>query len=179
MVKKVFKFFTVDNFEKEETYLREMAQKGWHFKKFQGLRYFFEKGDSQDIYYRIDYHSPADGDRDDYIQLFEDSGWSLAFAYPVLDGEWMYFRKDSNSPGITEIFTDSSSKINLFRKIRRRWSAFVFIFLACGFLPSFTTGIALEKPFLLFFNAILIGGIGILYGKMIVNLTRKIQKLQQ
>lgn len=179
MEKKMFKFFTVDDFEKEEVYLRKMAQKGWYFKHYQGLRYCFEKGEPQDMYYRIDYHSPDDGDRDDYIQLFEDSGWSLAFSYPIFDGEWVYFRKDSNNSGITEIFTDPTSKINLFHKIRKRWSFFgisIFIFMI---MLLFISGITLENPFLSLFLAIILGSIVLLYSKMILNLTRKIQKLQQ
>ncbi|WP_066191631.1 DUF2812 domain-containing protein [Gracilibacillus timonensis] len=179
MEKKVFKFFTVDNFEKEEAYLRKMAQKGWHFKRYQGFRYYFEKGEPQDVYYRIDCHSPGDGDRDDYIQFFEDSGWSPVFFYPIFDVEWTYFRKSSNHSGITEIYTDSTSKISLFRKIRKRWSFLGIFIFTCMIILSLLSGITLERPFLLLFLAIVVGSFILLYSKMIFNFTRKIQKLQQ
>ncbi|EAD4659869.1 DUF2812 domain-containing protein, partial [Listeria monocytogenes] len=45
MEKKVVKFFTVDNMEKEEAYLNEMAQNGWFFQKYKSFKYHFEQGE--------------------------------------------------------------------------------------------------------------------------------------
>lgn len=178
-MKKELKIFTVDNFEKEELYLRRMAQKGWFFKSYKGLRYYFEKEEPQNTYYCIDYHSPYDGDKKEYLQLFKDSGWEPIFSFPILDGEWIYFKKNSDKSGSTEIFTDASSKIQLFRKIKSRWLRFAMLLFICVFLPLLVSSIILKNPVLFFFLILIVGGIAVLYGKMAFNLTKKIQKLQQ
>lgn len=175
----MLKFFTVDNFEKEGMYLRSMAQKGWHFKAYKNFKYIFEKGESKDVYYQIDYHSQAEGDKDEYIQFFEDSGWSFAFSYPIFDGEWIYFKKESDAAGTAEIYTDTSSKINLFQKIRKRWCLFGIFISIFMIMALFINGLALESPSIsLYVIMILALFVIILYSKMIVNLTRKIRQLQ-
>ncbi|MDN6640505.1 MAG: DUF2812 domain-containing protein [Tetragenococcus halophilus] len=176
-MKKVFKIFTVDNFEKEEIYLRKMAKKGWQFKKYQGLKYYFEKEKPQDIYYRIDYHGSDDGDKNEYLQLFRDSGWEPIFFLPILDGEWVYFKKNGDEPGSTEIFTDASSKIQLFRKLKKRWLRFAMFFV-CAFIPLLVISVILRNPVLFFLLVVILGANIFLYGKMALNLTKKIQELQ-
>lgn len=178
MEKKVFKFITVDNFEKEEQFLRDMSLEGWHFTHYEGLNYYFEKGTPKDFYYRIDYHSPNEGDKEDYLQLFEDSGWTTVFSYPIFDGEWCYFKKEAKENENLEIFTDSDSKIELFQKIRSKWGYFGLI-LTVLFLPLFLFVFSLDRPFDLLLFSVSLGTIVILYSKMVLNLTRKIQQLKK
>ena len=55
-IKKQFKWFTIFEYEKEQDYLREMHKAGWKFIKVKGLgTYCFEKCDSQDVVYQLDY----------------------------------------------------------------------------------------------------------------------------
>lgn len=93
MHKTIYKFITVDNYEKEEIFLKDMSLKGWHFFQFKGLKYYFEKKTLENIDYRIDYFVGDQSEKDDYVQLFEDSGWTLVTTYPIFDGEWCYFKK--------------------------------------------------------------------------------------
>lgn len=179
MEKKVIKFITVDNFEKEETYLEQMSKKGWHFVKYEGLRYFFESGDPINIIYQIDYHSSTDGDKEDYLQLFKDSGWIPVFAYPIFDGEWCYFKKETASNNSPKIYTDNESKIELFSKIRKTWGTFGLI-LSLVFLPiTFVTGILTSNSFLIYFVLLIFVFIALLYIKMVLNLTSKIHQLRE
>lgn len=85
MEKKVVKFFTVDNMEKEEAYLNEMAQNGWFFQKYKSFRYHFKQGEPAKYSYAIDFKE-NEGDEDAYKTLFEDAGWETVFSYPVLNG---------------------------------------------------------------------------------------------
>lgn len=179
MEKKKFKVFTVDNFEKEEEYLREMSQQGWHFKNYKGLKYTFKKDEPKDFYYQIDYHSSEEGNRNDYLQFFEDSGWTHVSSYPILDGEWVYFRKDTGQSGAPEIFTDSTSKIDLFRKLRKKWSTFGITSIILVIIAAVIAGIATDMMFPLLLLLLLIIFVSVLYGKLILNLTRKIRELQQ
>lgn len=176
MEKKVLKFFTVDNFEKEEVFLRQMSLKGWHFTHYKGLKYCFEKGESMNIYYRIDYNSPAEEGREDYLQLFEDSGWTTVFTYPIFDGEWCYFRKAADEEKAPEIFTDSASKVELFRKIRKTWSTFGLL-LSIIYLPLIMLTAVNGPAIIVWLLFLLLGFIVLLYSKMTINLTKKINQL--
>lgn len=177
MEKKVVKFFTVDNMEKEEAYLNEMAQNGWFFQKYKSFRYHFKQGEPAKYSYAIDFKE-NEGDEDAYKTLFEDAGWENVFSYPVLNGNWMYFRK-AVAPGETEeaIFTDETSLIQLYKNIRKRWTIFgaiVSLFLLIELLIVFqmenNIGIT---TFIFIIFLILVA----LYGKMFFNLTRKINHL--
>ncbi|MBC1483593.1 DUF2812 domain-containing protein [Listeria sp. FSL L7-1558] len=173
MEKKVLKFFTVDNMEKEVAYLNEMAKQGWLFTEYKSFRYHFEKGEPATYTYALDFKETT-GDEEAYKTLFADAGWEHVYSYPILNGNWMYFRKLATETEVTEdVFTDKESFVHLFQNIRKRWSLFggllslILLFMAI-FLPSNSLKII---------YAILIVLIIVLYGKMFINLTRKINKL--
>ncbi len=109
----------------------------WHkmvgsFKKYKSFRYHFKQGEPAKYSYAIDFKE-NEGDEDAYKTLFEDAGWETVFSYPVLNGNWMYFRK-AVAPGETEeaIFTDETSLIQLYKNIRKTlddfWCDSEFVF---------------------------------------------------
>jgi len=108
-----FHWFWAWEDEKEEAYLRKMALDGWHFKSvsFPGY-YMFEKGEPRDDFYRLDFLSNYK-DKDDYLQLFKDAGWSHVGEY----GSWQYFRKTAVNDEAPEIFTDNESKQKKYSRI--------------------------------------------------------------
>lgn len=110
---KEFHWFWAWDDEKEEAYLREMALDGWHFKSvtFPG-NYTFEKGEPRNDFYRLDILSNYK-DKDNYLQLFEDAGWSHVGEY----GSWQYFRKTAPQGETPEIFTDNESKQKKYSRI--------------------------------------------------------------
>ena len=118
---KQFHWFWAWDDEKEEAYLREMALGGWHFKSvtFPGY-YAFEKGESRNDFYRLDFLS-NNKDKDNYLQLFEDAGWSHVGEY----GSWQYFRKTAIGEETPEIFTDNDSKVKKYGRVMM----FLIIFL--------------------------------------------------
>ncbi|MGC9338677.1 DUF2812 domain-containing protein [Listeria ivanovii] len=177
MEKKTIKFFTVDNMEKEVAYLNDMAQQGWFLKEYKSFRYHFVKGTPAEYSYAIDYKETT-GDEEEYKTLFADAGWEHVYSYPILNGNWMYFRKlitvDETSQAI---FTDKESLSQLFRKIRKRWSLFgalISIIIIVNFLIVFQINNFSGST--LFIFAVLLFLV-ILYGKMFINLTRKINNL--
>ena len=108
-----FKLFWLWEDEKEEAWLRSMAQQGWHFQQVRLLnRYIFEAGTPQDIVYRLDWYAGGK-DYQSYLQLFKDAGWEHVEAY----GSWQYFRKASMNGIAPEIFTDADSKIKKYQRI--------------------------------------------------------------
>ena len=110
---KEFHWFWAWEDEKEEAYLRKMALDGWHFKSviFPGY-YTFEKDEPRNDFYRLDFLSNYK-DKDNYLQLFEDSGWSHVGEY----GSWQYFRKTAVEGETLEIFTDNESKQKKYGRI--------------------------------------------------------------
>ena len=118
---KKFHWFWAWNDEKEETWLREMSQKGWHFKSI-GFpsNYTFEQGEPTDYVYRLDYFVDAKN-KDHYLQLFLDTGWDHMGEM----GSWQYFRKEAVNGKAPEIYNDNESK----RKKYERIMLFLIIFL--------------------------------------------------
>ncbi|EAD5752022.1 DUF2812 domain-containing protein [Listeria innocua] len=176
MEKKVLKFFTVDNMEKEEAYLNDMAQKGWLFKEYKSFRYHFEKGELNKYRYAIDY-KVNQGDEASYKALFADAGWDNVFCYPVLNGNWMYFRKlQAEEAGSETIFSDEVSYIHLYRSIRKRWTIFGTLMSILLLLDLFFLNNVGSYPVITIFIFILFIILIGLYGKMFIQLTRKINK---
>jgi hypothetical protein len=110
---KEFRWFWAWDDEKEETWLRDMAQKGWHFKSASiPGNYIFEQGEARDDVYRLD-HFTGNGDKAAYLQLFIDSGWE----YMGEMNSWQYFRKTAQNGEAPEIFSDNESKAKKYQKI--------------------------------------------------------------
>ena len=114
------KLFTLWQDQKEEAWLRQMAQQGWHLSSVAPLVYTFVRGDPRDEVYRLDY-VVSKADYEEYKQLFQDAGWELV-------GEmmgWQYFRKPASADGPKEIYTDAESKVERYRRVL----AYLIIFL--------------------------------------------------
>ncbi|MBC6315757.1 DUF2812 domain-containing protein [Listeria grandensis] len=175
MVKKVMKFITVDNVEKEEAFLEEMANQGWFFTKYAFPHYHFEKGAPGAYSYCIDYKETT-GDEEEYLVLFKDAGWENVFSYPIFKGKWMYFRKRVQEGGGREvIFTDNDSMVGLLKRVRSNWTRFGAIFSVLLVVLGTLYMSVFSYPFLgiiiLFVALVIIA----LYGKMYINITKKIR----
>jgi hypothetical protein len=118
------KLFLLWQDQKEEAWLRQMAQQGWHLTSVVPLVYTFVRGDPRDDVYRLDYLA-SKADYDEYKQLFQDAGWELV-------GEmmsWQYFRKAASADGPNEIYTDAESKVERYRRVLGYLIIFLPIYL--------------------------------------------------
>src|SRR5699024_7957022 len=98
------------DYEKEERWINEMSEAGWHLKKFFLGRYLFEKGEPDAFIYRNEYIiDMSKADKAEYKALLEDSGAEVV--HESLG--WIYVRK-AKSEGPFEIFTDSASKMTYY-----------------------------------------------------------------
>ena len=99
--------------EKEEKWLTEMANNGWHLKNvsFPG-RYTFEQDAPRNMSYRLDFFTDRKR-REDYLQIFADAGWEHVAQY----GSWQYFRKEAGPGEEPEIFTDNESKVKKYQRV--------------------------------------------------------------
>ena len=107
------KWFWAWNDDKEEAWLREMAQRGLHLHKVAPFgEYQFVQGEPRDIVYRLDY-IPANKKDEHYFQLFTDAGWEH---FGEMMG-WQYWRKAVENGQSPEIFTDAESKIQKYQRL--------------------------------------------------------------
>ena len=110
---KQFHWFWAWDDEKEETWLREMAKSGWHFKSVTlPGNYVFEQGMPRDDVYRLDYLFNRK-DMVNYLQIFQDAGWD----YMGEMNSWQYFRKEARDGEIPEIYSDNESKSKKYQHI--------------------------------------------------------------
>lgn len=115
--KRVFRFFTIVDFEKEEEWLGRMHQQGW---KFTGYRYglfHFEECPPEDVIYRIDF---KDRKLDkEHLQLSTDAGWD----YVSTCLNFAYFRKgavDFLPEDNGQITSDAMSRLDVITQFVRR-----------------------------------------------------------
>ncbi|MCT8975071.1 DUF2812 domain-containing protein [Clostridium sp. CX1] len=114
---KQFKVFA--DFEQEEQYLNDMAQKGFEFVKRSSLGlYHFKKSDSKNRCYKVDYRIfNKKSDFLDYISIFEDSGWK--HIYGTQGSGQQYFLKLSKQ-AISDIFSDEESRAERYIRLQKR-----------------------------------------------------------
>ncbi len=107
--KNVYRWYWAWNDKKEERWLEEMARSGWRLVGGP-FPYVFEEGAPAEVRYRMDY-PPQNTDLSEYLRLCRDTGWERIFEF----AGWQYFR--ATSPEVPEIYTDSASRIAMFRRL--------------------------------------------------------------
>ena len=165
-----FKWFWAWQDEDEEAWLREMSNQGWHLTGigFPTI-YSFESGEVQDYVYRLDYRSHWKLDKEDYLQLFRDSGWE----YVEHMAGWHYFRQGAQPGEELEIYTDAESKIEKYQRL--------LMFLGILTLPLFFSLINLRsKPYeWVSFILVVIAAMFVLYVYAIVKIWLRINQLKR
>lgn len=154
MYKKISRFFI--DYEKEEQWLNNMSEKGYHFKSFNLFFYLFEVNKEESYTYRIEL-LPKDHGNQDYLSFMEDTGVEHVDSYL----KWIYLRKPK-SLGTFENYTDNRTKLELLNRIFyfqlavTLFSFIVFIvelglllhgfhlliLLSCSFIAVLTLGVA-------------------------------------
>ena len=153
--KKVFKFFSIFEYEKEQDFLREMHRSGWKFVKISGFCvYHFEKCDPADVIYQLDYNQDGIAHRGEYVKLFCDCGWEYLQDYVG----YSYFRKPvSEAAGPEEIFCDDSSKLQMLERVYRGRILPLIVLLSCLFVPQLVISLVYRVHLLAFVFSGLIG----------------------
>ncbi|MBS4175140.1 DUF2812 domain-containing protein [Bacillus sp. FJAT-49736] len=113
MKKRVFKLLWAWQDDEENNWLESMAEQGWMLEKYNLCVYTFVKTEPKKVIYKTDYKSTNNKDLPEYITLFEDAGWEHVTQYIG----WHYFRAETDTAKTTEIYSDSSSKIEMYKKL--------------------------------------------------------------
>ena len=168
--RKQFHWFWAWEDEKEEAWLRARAQEGWHFKSVSAPgSYVFEQGAPGDYVYRLDYFTDRK-DRADYLQLFEDAGWTHL---GEMNG-WQYFRQKVVDGRAPEIYTDGASKAQKYRRIMLLLIVLLPLLLNSVFIISRGANNGLIQAALVFLAALLL-----LYVYAMLRLLQRISRLRR
>lgn len=137
--RKEFKWFNITQYKQEEEYLSAMHRKGWRCTKvvFPGI-YCFEKCESENVTYRLDYNQEGIANKTEYVQMFSDCGWEYLFDFVG----YSYFRKTSEcAEDNEEIFCDDESKFDMMKRVYKgRITPLIVIFFAI-ILPQFVMNV--------------------------------------
>ena len=164
------KWFWAWQDHKEEAWLEQMSKQGWHLSTvgFPSI-YEFSQGEPRPYVYRLDFVTSHKMEHQEYLQLFEDSGWE----HIGVMGGWQYFRKDPQPGDVSEIFTDNASKIQKYQRL----VGFLVILFA-SLIPFFV--IWNNTPASHFKTTVqfLYAGLGALLGFALVKLLIRIKQLR-
>jgi hypothetical protein len=122
-----FKYFV--DYDKEEKWLREMANQGYQLENT-AFGYKFRLAEPEDAIIKIDYRTfKKQEDFIDYCTLFEDSGWKHIVGKKNSGAQ--YFKKMVGNSD-DDIFSDNLSKASKYKRLSK-----MFIEMAICYLPIF------------------------------------------
>lgn len=151
--KTVIHFFTIADFEEEETWLHNQHKNGWKLlRMIPPCFYIFEKCTPENVAYRLDYKNNEENSS--YFQLFKDYGWE----YIGRCIGWLYFRKpvsETDSGQDSEIFSDNESRVDMINHVvKTRLFPALIVFLFCT-LPCCIRSIKSYDPSVIVLGAVL------------------------
>ncbi len=121
------KFKIYFNLDKEEKWLNEISNKGWELYS-KNIEYKFRKTSEKNDNIKIDYRNfKSKNDFQDYITLFEDSGWKH-IAGTKTSGKQYFQRVDEAASH--DIFSDTLSKAERYKRMSNIWMS-----LAASYIP--------------------------------------------
>jgi hypothetical protein len=130
-----WRLFWAWNDESEESWLAEMARRGWHLRRPALVRFVFDRGEPAEIVYRLDYHILRGDERGEYLGLFRAAGWEHVGEV----ANWHYFRTAAAAGSSPDIFTDTESRVGKYRRL---------LLLLAALFPIFVVSLVnlLERP---------------------------------
>ena len=132
--KKEFRWFSILEHEKEEEYLRSCHKAGWRFQRVTGFGvYHFVSCEPEDVIYQLDFSNVSKAEKEDYLQLYKDTGWEYMFDAVG----WSYFRKPASYDKTEDsIYTDKETKIELVERVFKTRMLPMLTLLFCCIIPQ-------------------------------------------
>ena len=185
-IKKVWRFYTVADYEKEEAFLNEMARAGWNLSAVGFCRYIFRRGTPGEYIYKLDMVERTESDevKESYFNFLTDCGIRVVGEFK----DWIYLQKHA-ADGPFDTKNDTYAKLRQVNKVYsfsirtvcNMMRIFAIIIILCGFLNKLAAG----NMWLSDFSEGLMLGIGIssvialaiVWVPIITKLRRKVNKL--
>ena len=113
-IKKLWRFYSVADYEKEEAFLNEMARAGWNLTAVGFCRYIFRRGNEGEFIYKLDMveRSESDEVKESYFNFLSDCGIRVVGEFK----DWIYLQKPA-SEGPFDMKNDTYAKLRHVNKV--------------------------------------------------------------
>ncbi len=113
-IKKLWRFYSIADYEKEEAFLNEMARAGWNLTAVGFCRYIFRRGNEGEYIYKLDMVERTESDevKESYFNFLTDCGIRVVGDFK----DWIYLQKRA-SEGPFDMKNDTYTKLRQVNKV--------------------------------------------------------------
>lgn len=113
-IKKLWRFYSIADYEKEEAFLNEMARAGWNLTAVGFCRYIFRRGNEGEYIYKLDMVERTESDevKESYFNFLTDCGIRIVGDFK----DWIYLQKRA-SDGPFDMKNDTYAKLRQVNKV--------------------------------------------------------------
>lgn len=183
--KRVWRYFTIADYEKEERWLNEMAREGWNLTAVGFCRYIFRRGKPGEYIYKLDVveRTASDEVKESYFNFLTDCGIRVVGEFK----DWIYLQKKA-ADGPFDMKDDTYAKLRTVNKVYsfavrtlcKLLKIFAAVVIICVVGHTLTSNYAIKD----LFEGIMIGSstsaivvLAILWVRIINTLRRKVNQL--
>jgi len=112
-LKSFFKVIWAWEDDKEEHWLEQKALQGWHLVEVAPFFYKFKRESPRRVIYRLDYKGTLDKDYQEYLSIFQDSGWELVTRM----SNWHYYRFEPDNNSVPELYSSNRTQAEKYRRL--------------------------------------------------------------
>lgn len=184
-MKRVWRFYNLAEWEKEEAWLNEMAREGWNLTAVGFCRYIFRRGTPGEYIYKLDVveRTASDEVKESYFNFLTECGIRIVGEWK----DWLFLQKKA-AEGPFDTKDDTYAKLRQVNKIYsfavrtlcRLMTIFAVLVAICIAGMNLTSNFALYD----FFEGIALGAstsaiilLAIVWGRILNRLRRKVNKL--
>lgn len=184
-MKKVWRYYNIAEYEKEEQWINEMAKEGWQLTAIGFCRYIFRRGTPGEYIYKLDVveRTASDEVKESYFNFLTDCGIRVVGEFK----DWIYLQKRA-ADGPFDMKDDTYAKLRTVNKVYsfavrtlcKLLKIFAIIVIICAVGHTLTSNYAIKD----LFEGIMIGSstsaivvLAILWVRIINTLRRKVNQL--
>ena len=184
-MKKVWRFYNIAEYEKEEQWINEMAKEGWQLTAIGLCRYIFRRGTPGEYIYKLDVveRTASDEVKESYFNFLTECGIRVVGEFK----DWLYLQKKA-ADGPFDMKDDTYAKLRTVNKVYsfavrtlcKLLKIFAIIVIICAVGHTLTSNYAIKD----LFEGIMIGSstsaivvLAILWVRIINTLRRKVNQL--
>lgn len=184
-MKKVWRFYNIGEYDKEEQWINEMAKEGWNLTAVGFCRYIFRRGTPGEYIYKLDVveRTASDEVKESYFNFLSECNIRIVGEFK----DWLYLQKKSTD-GPFDMKDDTYAKLRTVNKVYsfavrtlcKLLTFFALIVIACSATSSLSSSYAIKN----ICEGILLGSatsaiiaLAIIWVPLLHKLRRKVNKL--
>lgn len=113
-IKKVWRYFTIADYEREEQWINEMAREGWNLTAVGFCRYIFRRGTAGEYIYKLDLIERTESDevKESYFNFLTECNIRIVGEFK----DWLFLQKRA-ADGPFDMKNDTYAKLRTVNKI--------------------------------------------------------------